>query len=183
PPSPLNAYTPAFKGDGGPARGFPVPVPEGKLSAPIVGDIDRDGWVEVGTVSGGKVYLWRTKGVRGGAEWPVVGGDLDRAGYLPSKGISPGGREELLSGAYVYPNPTKGRAILRFKLGRYSRVKVQVLDGMGRSVKEKEEEMEGGMREVPLNLSELPPGLYLVRVKARSGGEVQEEFVKMGVVR
>lgn len=173
----------AFEGDGGPVRGFPVPVLEGKLSAPFVGDIDGDGWVEVGAISGGKVYLWRTKGVRGGAEWPVLGGDLDRAGYLPSKGVSPGGREELLSGTYLYPNPTRGRAVLRFKLGRHSRVKVQVLDGMGRLVKEREEEMDGGVREVPLDLSGLPPGLYLVRVNARSGGEVKEEFVKMGVVR
>ena len=173
----------AFKGDGGPARGFPVPVPEGKLSAPFVGDIDGDGWVEVGTVSEGRVYLWRTKGVCEGAVWPVVGGDLDRAGYLPSGSVSHKVEEELLSGAYIYPNPAEEEATVRFELGRSSKVKVQILDGNGRLLVEKEEEMEGGVREVPLNLSELPPGLYLVRVKARSGGEVQEEFVKMGVVR
>ncbi|MCD6520885.1 MAG: VCBS repeat-containing protein [Anaerolineae bacterium] len=60
----------AWYGDGQPVQGWPQRVEGRFLAAPVAGDLDGDGQVEIVTISTQNVYLWTAKGdlVPG---WPV----------------------------------------------------------------------------------------------------------------
>lgn len=90
-----------------------------------------------------------------------------------------GGVPEEVEGFTVYPNPAVGlvRAVVR--LGRPARVSVRVYDVLGRHISGEElGDLPSGRQVVPLDLSALSPGAYLVRL--RVGDEVRSRTVVVG---
>jgi len=74
----------------------------------------------------------------------------------------------------VYPNPAHGRAKLRMILGGDAYATVEVFDLKARRVFEKSDLFKG-YRTYEIDLPPLPPGLYLLRVKAK-GQKVERWF-------
>ncbi len=74
----------------------------------------------------------------------------------------------------VYPNPTKGMAKVRFILGDDAYASIEVFDLKSRRVFHKED-MYRGFRTHTVDLPNLPPGLYLLRIKAK-GQKVEKWF-------
>ncbi len=74
----------------------------------------------------------------------------------------------------VYPNPAKGRAKVRFVLGDDAYATIEVFDLKARRVFHKEDMYEG-FRSYTVDLPNLPPGLYLLRIKAK-GQKVERWF-------
>ncbi len=66
----------------------------------------------------------------------------------------------------VYPNPAKGQAKVRFVLGDDALATVEVFDLKARKVFSTSRMFEGFRTHV-INLPSLPPGLYLLRIRAR----------------
>jgi len=66
----------------------------------------------------------------------------------------------------VYPNPTKGQAKVRFVLGDDALATVEVFDLKARKVFSTSRMFEGFRTHV-IDLPNLPPGLYLLRIRAR----------------
>ena len=72
----------------------------------------------------------------------------------------------------VYPNPSRGAARIRYGVpeGLGSRVAVEVFDAVGRRVSAVDAASQGaGWHEADLGALALPPGLYLVRIRAGGG--------------
>ncbi len=74
----------------------------------------------------------------------------------------------------VYPNPTKGRAKVRFVLGDDAYATVEVFDLKARKVFSVSRMFKGFTRH-EIVLPQLPPGLYLLRIRAR-GQKVERWF-------
>ena len=69
------------------------------------------------------------------------------------------------------PNPAAGLTTLFVSLNRAQQVRVEVLDAVGRRVVDRPAQaMTAGPQELPLNLKQLPAGLYTVRLTTNEGG-------------
>lgn len=67
----------------------------------------------------------------------------------------------------VVPNPSRGRAVVRFRLAEAGPVRVAVIDVLGRRTQSVALGVRGiGQHEAALDLGGLAPGLYVVRVEA-----------------
>ncbi len=100
-------------------------------------------------------------------------------------GISPEARFYVLrvpflsrENVVVYPNPARGQAKVRFVLGGDALATVEVFDLKARRVFSTSRVFEGFKTHV-INLPTLPPGLYLLRIRARD----QKVEVWFSVVR
>ena len=66
----------------------------------------------------------------------------------------------------VYPNPVRGRATVAVGVAAGGEVRAEAYDALGRRVASSGARVGPGMGTVPLDLSGLPAGVYLVRVTA-----------------
>lgn len=71
----------------------------------------------------------------------------------------------------VGPNPTAGRATLRFEMGQPGRVTLDVFDALGRRVLHRESRRGSGPQVVAVEAAAWAPGLYILRLTA---GDVAE---------
>jgi len=69
------------------------------------------------------------------------------------------------------PNPASGRSAVRVAVPVAERVRVSVLDALGREVAVAFDAVVSGAREVPLDTARLAPGVYVVRVVGTSFAE------------
>ena len=82
------------------------------------------------------------------------------------------------------PNPASAMATLSFDLEAASDVTVAVYDVLGREVDTFEAPMGvGSDQRVRLDVSALPSGVYVVRVRAESGADVRVATQRITVVR
>ncbi len=66
--------------------------------------------------------------------------------------------------AKIYPNPSKGQAIVEFNIEKAMSLDVQVLDILGRTVKSVKNQLyTEGVNTLFLDLSEVAKGMYFVR--------------------
>ncbi len=92
-------------------------------------------------------------------------------GQISSSSATPSGVFESMhpsiSELTLYPNPTHGSAVASFGVASPSRVSVDVVDMLGRTVQNVARGMTGtGAMQVPVDCSTLPPGVYTLRVNA-----------------
>ena len=67
----------------------------------------------------------------------------------------------------IYPNPSLGTATAHFSLPQPSRARLDVFDVTGRRVARFDQgPLTAGSHEAPLDVQELPPGLYICRLEA-----------------
>jgi hypothetical protein len=82
--------------------------------------------------------------------------------------------------AELYPNPAQAEAFLRYDFPQSARVDVRLYSLNGQTVLQlPPTEYRPGKAEVRLNLQGLPSGLYLVRSRVDSGGQVYEQSRKL----
>ncbi len=110
--------------------------------------------------------VWHGGGWGGGTlEWATIGGVVIT------------GREDVPASARslgVYPNPVSDRLTVGCSAPGQGTVRATVFDVRGRAVREME--MAGCDGEYPIDVSDLAPGIYLIRVGA-AGSAPTREFV------
>lgn len=68
-------------------------------------------------------------------------------------------------GINVYPNPVRTNAIVQFQSGEFETGRIEIMDIRGRTVLPPQEILPGGgMQEIHIDLSTLPPGMYICSV-------------------
>ena len=80
----------------------------------------------------------------------------------------------------VYPNPTSGTTNVNFQLERAGPVTVSLLDATGRLVRAvvREQAYPAGPQQLPLSLSGVAAGIYLVRQESGPGTRTEKLVVK-----
>jgi endonuclease I len=88
---------------------------------------------------------------------------------------------DALSDLTIYPNPTSGRLIIRSDIRWSVNLNLEILDLLG-SVKMQAQltnNNQSGSFEIELNLTELPAGIYLIRISDNSNTSGQSIFRKV----
>jgi M6 family metalloprotease-like protein len=183
----------AFNGDGSKAAGFPLTIGGRTYSTPLALDLDGDSSsIELAIASDdGLLYAWslpyefsdRT------AQWKGFHNDQSNSGYVhwdPAKHpIS--AQQELVSNAYVYPNPAKnGMAKIRFSLSSSAEINVKIFDLAGYLVREINQlGFPGTENEVlwRFDLNNMAFGVYIIRLEAVSADKTQYKLIKAAVIR
>lgn len=149
--------------------------------APVTGDFDSDGSVDVFVVGGyatssspqnnhGRAYML-SAGSYTGNLWPTFRHDGFRSGcfYGSGTGIEEPEPDLGLSEIFCFPNPANGVLQTRFILDAAGWTEITVHDISGRTVRDLHSgNMTGGEISMEFSTSGLAPGIYFVRV--RSGG-------------
>ena len=80
----------------------------------------------------------------------------------------------------VYPNPSNGATTINFQLERAGPVTLSLLDETGRLVRAvvREKAFPAGPQQLPLSLTGVAPGLYLVRLQSNEGTRNEKLAVK-----
>lgn len=90
-------------------------------------------------------------------------------------------------GLHLYPaapNPTNGRALLRFNLDAAGHVRLSVYDVMGRVVRQVVDRgFAPGEHDLSLDLGDLPSGLNLYRMIVQTGSGVQSDSGRVTLAR
>jgi subtilisin family serine protease len=154
--------------------------------APEAGPAARR-WATVGSVPGsgttteGRSYRFTDAGAPYGADslaYRLRQVDVDGAATLsaPVTVARSVDRVELLGTA---PNPVRGRATIRFAVPTRQKVILRLYDLLGRQVKTLVDGPREGREEAVLDASDLPSGVYLLRLQHPGGSRTQ----KLTVVR
>lgn len=88
-----------------------------------------------------------------------------------------GTKSTSLSLGGVFPNPASAKLNLVLHVPAKEAVTVSLLDASGRTIKSRQEAAEAGANTVDLNVPDVKPGVYFVRVAA-GGATAIERFVK-----
>ena len=114
--------------------------------------------IGTGTLAGGATVTLQP------GEWRVYANqDLN----VPTAGEETTGMTERFALDAVFPNPTTGRATVRYTLASTGDVRLEAYDVLGRRVAVLAEGTQGaGAHEAALDASALPAGVYVVRLSA-----------------
>jgi hypothetical protein len=182
----------AYDAQGHPLPGWPRPGPAASGTGLVIEDLDQDGHLDMVVPSdfgAETVLIGYDLGITEGpgSTWRAYRGGPDRMGVLtlpPAKNPESG---PVLSQLFVYPNPVTGdQANIHFQLGRESRVRVQILDALGRVVAEP---MAGDTlpertdHEVRWDVRNAASGVYLLRLTVAGEGRDQIEIAPFAVTR
>ncbi len=175
--------------DGDPIQYFPLMTVGSISSVPLVADIDKDGDVELAVGSDdGVFYVWDLAGPADGIQWSCAYHDPCHTGLIPDSELPamPEPEAVLVGSYYVYPNPAEDRTTVRYHLGDgESSVEFRLLDMAGEPV---DKEITGTAlpnadNETELDLTDIEPGLYALRLAVECGGRTEVRFAKLAVVR
>lgn len=143
--------------------------------------LDGDTSLEMLAIDGGYDEVEETVAVKIYTEKEGVHTVVIRGHNAYDYGVSPAANFYVLKVPFlskdnvvVYPNPTKGKAKVRFVLGDDAYATVEVFDLKARKVFSVSRMFKGFVRH-EIVLPQLPPGLYLLRVRAR-GQKVERWF-------
>ena len=168
---------------------LPDALPTGTVDLPLVVGLDGVGTDAALTPSLALPDGWTAALVdrRSGAATPLADGapvavDLAGTGAAPAVGrwalrLSSGSATPTETGpaaaavSLVRPNPAAGRATLRLSVPGAERVRVSVVDALGREVAVAFDGEVSGLATVALDTSGLAPGAYVVRVVGPSVSE------------
>ncbi|MEO0225962.1 MAG: FG-GAP-like repeat-containing protein, partial [candidate division WOR-3 bacterium] len=157
----------------------------GFSSAGAIFDLDGDGDIELACGSdSGVVYVWDFPGKK--TAWSgYMNGPKCWGLYEGLPEATPRTTTGLIGSFYVYPNPCKDWARIRFFLNRGDRVKVEILDVTGRTLTKNEPVhlTENEYNEVRVEFINQAAGVYIARIEARDGNEKEVKFFKFAIVR
>ena len=101
----------------------------------------------------------------------------NNGGFKYSKAISVACKEYSLTEITVFPNPANNNITLGFNSTFEDKLVVEVIDVLGRTIKNVDFVMNGGSNEVTLNVNELANGVYYLRVGDLSGN-INTQIIK-----
>jgi hypothetical protein len=158
----------------------------------VIEDLDRDGKLDMVVPSdfGDRtVLIAYDLGVTEGpaSTWRGYRGGPEHRGVLAVPPVADPEPGPVLSQLFIYPNPVKGdRANIHFQLGRDSRVRVQILDALGRLVAEPlagETLPARTDHEVRWDVRDAASGVYLLRLTVAGEGQDRVEITPFAVTR
>ena len=175
---------------GEPLDFFPLMATAGISAVPLAVDLDGDGDIELaaGTDSGA-FYVWDMPGPASGIKWPCAYHDPCHTGLVSDSEVpdwQPGSDTKRVDNLYVYPNPAAEQAMVRYRLGAgQSEVKLRLLDMVGEPVGDESvgQALPGMENETVIELADVPPGAYIVRLAVTNSGKTEVKFTKLAVVR
>jgi hypothetical protein len=185
----------ALDGAGRPLDGWPLPGPAGRGTSPVIEDLDGDGRLDLvvpsdleTTSAAGSVLVAYDLGTAEGtgSVWRSYRGGPEHRGILGGPAASPD-PQSFLSQVYVYPNPVAGGlATIHFSLGAEARVRLEILDAVGRVVARPAAADPAPGRtdhEVRWDARDAASGVYLVRLTAEGQGRRAIELRPFAVTR
>ena len=175
---------------GEPLSFFPLMATAGISAVPLAVDLDGDGRVELAAGSdSGTFYVWKMPGPASGVKWPCAYHDACHTGLILDSELPPplplAHTDSLVAKLYVWPNPAGAAVNIRYHVNDADEVKLRLLDMSGEPVGA---EFDGQAvkdvdNETTVNLKQVPPGAYIVRLEARRLDQRQVKFTKLAVVR
>ncbi len=168
---------------------FPLQTTAPVSAIPLVADIDNDGVIEIVAGSdNGVFYAYKIPGSSPEAVWSCANYNSCHTGFVPLSYLPdfPQQPENLVQSFYVYPNPAGENVTIRYRLGSNSgKVWLMVLDMSGKPVID---EFAGQAvplldNEAAVDLKNIPPGLYVVRLRIENGQSDIIRFAKLAIVR
>lgn len=123
------------------------------------------------------------------AVWTMQGRDARNTRSIPDADLNPVDSGDIFFAAeraYVYPNPAKDEAVVRYWLGDDANVSIKIYDVAGNLVTEAAGPGTGGVyNEWTWSCADVASGVYYARVEvtALEGGQSEKIFCKLAVVQ
>ena len=123
------------------------------------------------------------------AIWAMGGRDARNTRAIPDADLNPVNPDDIFFAperAYVYPNPAKNEAVVRYWLGADAVVSIKIYDIAGDLVTEAQGPGSGGVyNEWTWSCADAASGVYYARVEvtAVNGGQSEKIFCKLAVVQ
>jgi hypothetical protein len=184
----------AVRADGRVPAGWPLAAGAGARGAPVIADLDGDGFLEV--VAGDNVSSMWAYGLpasTGGdtpiaTSWTMLGGDPGRTSALPLArtpvALAPSAGPLVRASLKAYPNPARRKPVtFGFTLTEPARVEFHVLDTSGHQVASFARDGRQADNLVVWDPGSLPAGLYLVQVRIQGARDRHDETLQVGLLR
>ncbi len=179
----------AYRYDGNPVNGFPLPSGFPIYDSPTVVDLDNDGDLEVcvRSYADGFITFWDLAALftEEDLSWSTFGQNPQNSFLFPSSLLSPIVVGEFLppGSVYNYPNPAGEETKIRYYLNQPAEVNIKIFDLTGELIFEHAEQGQVSDNDYLLDCSKFAPGVYLCRVGAQSGSLKEHAIFKMAIVR
>ena len=169
-------------------EGFPWAVEDSVIHTPVIGDLDGPGPMPpaVFTLSAnGTVHAYQVPG--GEVVWPGFAGGPEHLGRAFVVWLPDTSHPAAFRRIYLYPNPTyTGKTRLRAEIYGSGTARIEVFSPAGKRLKTLEVTLQGwGMADArpDLDLSDLAPGVYWLKVHLKTGGRETTRHLKLAVLR
>ena len=155
---------------------------------PLLFDLDEDGDLEIAVGdNNGRFYIWSLLGDTS-LVWGQYLHDPANTGRYPDNLLPqmPQPSDSMVKNFYVYPNPAKDEAFIRYWLGKdINKVKIRVFDIAGDPVSKEYigDNQSLTENEVMLPISSIASGVYLVRLEVANGSKKQVRFYKLAITK
>ncbi|MFQ5870401.1 MAG: FG-GAP-like repeat-containing protein, partial [Candidatus Zixiibacteriota bacterium] len=179
----------AYRYDGNPVNGFPLPSGFPIYDSPTVADLDNDGDLEicVRSYADGFITFWDLAAAftEEDLSWSTFGQNPQNSFLFPDSLLSPIVVGEFLSpgSVYNYPNPAGEETKIRYYLNQPAEVNIKIFDLTGELIFEHAEQGQVSDNDYLLDCSKFAPGVYLCRVGAQNGSLKEHAIFKIAIVR
>ena len=85
---------------------------------------------------------------------------------------------ETLNSILYYPNPVKDNLNIVFNLEKQAMVEVSVINITGQEIKKYNYSLSEGSNNISMDMSDIKPGIYFVRLNANNGNVANFKIVK-----